>query len=316
MNTIKILFIFVCFLFLLLISFDLNLISSLPNGDFFTYVYQWSILSIDKSEVFNYTEGLNLKELFYFSRKLLWKTFVFFYLSLVSENRAQSINLEYLRVFVGALLLTSIIIQRPKKLIFLSIISFFTVILFKPFTFMISDWLRQSLALALYLFYIKSRISMRNLKDQSQSSLIMGILSLLMHLSFVPSLLIVESSLRSKFIYKIFKKSLIYFLVLSLLLIIFDIGNGNDLTKITLFLLSFIIITYYKEKNDNKSLITYSSIILPFVFYSNLFDTAGLTLRSFGVIVPVILIFISDIFTDFNSSYINKYQESRKILND
>lgn len=309
MKILKFFFIFVCLLFLLLISFDLNLISSLPNGDFSTYQYQWSLLSINKSEIFKYDAGLNLIELFYFCRKLLWKTFVFLYLSLVYENRAQSINLEYLRVFVGALLLTSIIIQRPKKIVFLSIISFFTVILFKPFTFMISDWLRQSLALALYLFYIKSRISLGNLKDQSKSPLIFGILSSLMHLSFLPSFLIFEALLRSKFIYEIFKNLLNYLLVLPLLLIIFDLGNGNELTKISLIILSFIIVNYYKAKKDDKSLISYSSIILPFVFYSNIFDTAGLTLRSYGVIVSVVLIFISDIFTNNYPKDINKYQK-------
>ena len=298
MKKLKILFVFVCFLFLLLISFDFNLISSLPNGDFSTYEYQWSILSIDKSEVFKYTAGLNLSELFYFFRKLLWKTFVFLFLSFTYEDKTQIINLEYLRVFVGALLLTSIIIQRPKKIFFLSIISFFTVILFKPFTFMISDWLRQSLALALYLFYIKSRLTLFNLKDKS--SLIIGILSSLMHLSFLPSFLIFESTLRSKFIYKIFKRSLIYLLGLPLLQIILDIGNGNELTKISLLLISFIMITYYKNKKDKEKLISYSSVIIPFAFYSNSFDTAGLTLRSYGVIVSVVLIFITDIFTDIN----------------
>ena len=127
---------------------------------------------------------------------------------------------------------------------------------------MISDWLRQSLALALYLFYIKSRLTLFNLKDQS--SLIIGILSSLMHLSFLPSFLIFESTLRSKFIYKIFKRSLIYLLGLPLLQIILDIGNGNELTKISLLLISFIMITYYKVKKDKEKLISYSSIIIPF----------------------------------------------------
>ena len=45
-------------------------------------------------------------------------------------------------------------------------------------------------------------------------------------------------------------------------------------------------------------------IIIPFLFYANIFDTAGLTLRSYGVIVSVVLIFISDIFTNINPKYI------------
>lgn len=284
--------IFIFILFSLIFLFKYGFISSSIDQDYSTYQiegakYQKGFLSF-LSEPLSYP-------------KLLWKAIVICYANLTNSIEGEILNLDNFRLILASLLLITIVFHRNKTNFFLPIITIFTIISFKPFSLLITEWLRQSLSISFFFLYLKYRFYSKKMRNHI--SLTFGILSFLTHLSIFPSFLICETLKKSKKSFlDFYYKFSIFFLIFPLILVFTSFNTGNEISKLLLILFCFIIMIFYKLKKDFLNFYLASSLILPFTLYPVLVIDGGITQRCFGVISTIGILFVYDFIVIFLNS--------------
>ena len=297
----KYLFIYFILLFLLNFLFQNNIIYSLPDQDYYTYTDQ---ISKYKTNIFIYIREIidneNQNPLVFLSYiKLFWKFLIITSINLFYDTKPDLINLDPFRLFCGSLLLMSIVINRFNNKFFVILISLFFIITFNPFKWLFTEWLRQNLALSIFFFYLKFKSSKAN--SNNYFNTLIGLISSLIHFSLFPSFVIIEVFFKSEFFRKYYTFLSLPILIFSLPVLSLNLGFGNELTKLIIILISIFILIFYKIKKDKINYVITSSILIPFSYFSILYKLDGITLRCFGVICPIIILFINDLYRGLKS---------------
>ena len=280
-----ILLLFLCLYFLI----DNKIISSYEDQDFYRYLKTADHLRDDSL----YTINQFSLRISYFP-KLLWTALISIYMFFIPDNIESFQAIDNLRIYLSLFLIISIVLQRDKYLFLLFTIIIFFLLSSLPFQWLFTEWLRSNLALSLFLLYILWKKNCVNQKEYFSSFL--GIFSILMHFSLMPSFFLFELNLRSKKFFIIWKQLSTPLLITALcILFLFRLGIGSELTILFIILFSIVINSFYKSKSKFKFIMA-SIFLVPFSYVGLIYPF--LTGRVFAMIMPIMIFFVHDLIID------------------